>query len=251
MSQIPRDDLVGFLTGIPTKQKPDPYTGTLGSGLMNINRNHGSRLVNLGYKMRGEENPETRQARALAALDLNSPEGLQRLAQAQRATGDLKGSVETLNKARTLAQAQARKEAAIKVARAQGNQQIEDFLLNGGNVSKAEEVLFRSDRGSAYKTSTLSKADRKQYELYLDDIDEDQLETLGIDTPIFGKIDKADKLKIFYNAEDLYTNNPQIGRQAALMEAIRQYGIAQNPVTTGTDQSVQQSSSKMTGAPIK
>lgn len=250
MSQIPRDDLVGFLTGIPTKQKPDPYTGR-GAGLMNIGRAQGTQLADLGRKMRGVESPEARQAKALASIDLNNPEGLQRLAQAQRATGDLKGSVETLNKARTLAQTQARKEAAIKVARAQGNSEIEDFLLNGGNVSKAEEVLFRSDRGSAYRTSSLSKADQKQYETYLDDIDEDQLEAAGIDTPVWGKIDKADKLKIFYNAEDMYTNNPEMGRQAALLEAIRQYGIAQNPVTEGVDQSVQQSSSKMTGAPIR
>jgi hypothetical protein len=250
MSQIPKDDLVGFLTGMPTKQKPDPYTGR-GAGLMNIGRAQGEQLANLGRKMRGVESPEARQARALAAIDLNSTEGLQRLAQAQRATGDLKGSVETLNKARTLAQTQARKEAAIKVARAQGNSEIEDFLLNGGNVSKAEEVLFRSDRGSAYRTSSLSKADQTQYQTYLNDIDEDQLEAAGIDTPIFGKIDKADKLKIFYNAEDMYTNKPEMGRQAALLEAIRQYGIAQNPVTEGVDQSVQQSSSKMTGAPIR
>ena len=250
MSQIPRDDLVGFLTGIPTRQKPDPYTGR-GSGLMNIARSQGTRFADLGRQLRGVENPEARQARALASIDLNSPEGLQRLAQAQRATGDLKGSVETLNKAKTLAQTQARREAAIKVARAQGNSEIEDFLLNGGNVSKAEEVLFRSDRGSSYRTSSLSKADQKQYETYLDDIDEDQLEAAGIDTPVWGKIDKADKLKIFYNAEDMYTNRPEIGRQAALLEAIRQYGIAQNPVTEGVDQSVQQSSSQMTGAPIK
>lgn len=249
MSQIPKDDLVGFLTGIPTRQKPDPYTGR-GAGLMTIGRAQGTQLANLGRKMRGVESPEARQAKALASIDLNSPEGLQRLAQAQRATGDLKGSVETLNKARTLAQTQARKEAAIKVARAQGNSEIEDFLLNGGNVSKAEEVLFRSDRGSAYRTSSLSKADQKQYETYLDDIDEDQLEGAGIDTPIFGKIDKADKLKIFYNAEDMYTNNPEMGRQTALLEAIRQYGIAQNPVTEGVEQSVQQSSNKMTGAKI-
>lgn len=250
MSQIPKDDLVGFLTGIPTRQKPDPYTGR-GAGLMNIGRAQGTQLADLGRKMRGVENPEARQARALEAIDLKSPEGLQRLAQAQKATGDLKGSLETLNKARTLAQTQARTEAAIKVARAQGNSEIEDFLLNGGNVSKAEEVLFRSDRGSAYRTSSLSKADQKQYETYLDDIDEDQLEGAGIDTPIWGKIDKADKLKIFYNAEDMYTNKPEMGRQAALLEAIRQYGIAQNPVTEGVDQSVQQSSSKMTGAPIR
>lgn len=249
MSQIPRDDLVGFLTGIPTQQKPDPHTGTLGSGLMNINRSHGSRLANLGYKMRGEENPETRQARALAAIDLKSPEGLQRLAQAQRATGDLTGSVATLQKAQAIAQKEAEKEAVLKLARQQGNTVIEDFVLNGGSVTKAQEVLLRSDRGTAVKTSSLSKAEVKQYELYLDSISDDQLEKAGIDTPWWGKIRKDDKLRIFYNAEDLYTNRPEVGREGALLEAIRQYGIEQQP-ESAQQQSNSNSSSGMTGAKI-
>lgn len=249
MSQVPRDDLVGFLTGIPTQQKPDPHTGTLGSGLMNVNRKHGSRLANLGYKMRGEENPETRQARALASIDLNSPEGLQRLAQAQKATGDLKGSVVTLQKAQAIAQEQAQKEAVIKLARQQGNTVVEDFVLNGGSVTKAQEVLLRSDRGTSVKTSSLSKGEVKQYDLYLDSISEKQLEGAGLDTPLFGKIRRDDKLRIYYNAEDLYTNRPEMGREGALLEAIRQYGIAQQP-ESAQQQSNSNSSSGMIGAKI-
>jgi hypothetical protein len=247
------NDLVGFLTGIPSKQEltQRPAYTAGGQGLFDVMRRRNERMGDIGNRLRGEKSRAEKQAEALRGLDLSKPEDLQKLASAQKQAGDLKGAMTTLTKARTLAQAQARKEAALKVARAQGNTVVEDYILNGGSVEKAEGVLFRSDRSPSYKTSTLSQSDRKQYDLYLEDIDEDQLEALGIDTPVFGKIDKADKLKIFYNAEDLYTNNPKLGRQAALMEAIRQYGIAQNPVTTGTDQSVQQSSSKMTGAPIR
>lgn len=248
MSQIPRDDLVGFLTGIPTKQKPDPYTGR-GSGLMNIARTQGTELANLGRKMRGVESPEARQAKALASIDLNSAEGLQRLAQAQRATGDLTGSVATLQKAQAIAQKEAEREAVLKLARQQGNTVVEDFVLNGGSVTKAQEVLLRSDRGTAVKTSSLSKAEVKQYDLYLDSISDDQLEKAGIDTPWWGKIRKDDKLRIYYNAEDLYTNRPELGREGALLEAIRQYGIEQQP-EIATEQSNLNNTAEFEGAPI-
>jgi hypothetical protein len=216
---------------------------------MNINRRHGNRLANLGYKARGEENPETRQARALANIDLNSPEGLQRLAQAQRATGDLTGSVATLQKAQAIAQKEAEREAVLKLARQQGNTVVEDFVLNGGSVTKAQEVLLRSDRGTSVKTSSLTKGEVKQYDLYLDSISEKQLEGAGLDTPLFGKIRKDDKLRIYYNAEDLYTNRPELGREGALLEAIRQYGIAQQP-ETATEQSLSNSVEEFEGAPV-
>lgn len=248
MSQIPRDDLVGFLTGIPTKQKPDPYTGR-GAGLMNIARTQGTELANLGRKMRGVESPEARQAKALASIDLNSAEGLQRLAQAQRATGDLTGSVATLQKAQAIAQKEAEREAVLKLARQQGNTVIEDFVLNGGSVTKAQEVLLRSDRGTSVKTSSLTKGEVKQYDLYLDSISDKQLEKAGIDTPWWGKIRKDDKLRIYYNAEDLYTNRPELGREGALLEAIRQYGIEQQP-EIAKEQSNLNNTAEFEGAPI-
>jgi hypothetical protein len=66
---------------------------------------------------------------------------------------------------------------------------------------------------------------------------------------LFGKIRKDDKLRIYYNAEDLYTNRPELGREGALLEAIRQYGIAQQP-ESAQQQSNSNSSSQMTGAVI-
>lgn len=246
MSRIPKGDLAGFLTGIPSRPTPQDYGG---SGMLDLNRRLLGDVREAGYAAMGKETPEARQARALQNLDLNSVEGLQRLAQAQRATGDLTGSVATLQKAQAIAQKEAEREAVLKLARQQGNTVVEDFVLNGGSVTKAQEVLLRSDRGTAVKTSSLSKAEVRQYELYLDSISEKQLEDAGLDTPLFGKIRKDDKLRIFYNAEDLYTNRPELGREGALLEAIRQYGIAQQP-ETATEQSLSDSVEEFEGAPV-
>tara|TARA_R100001163_G_C5066152_1_gene204414 strand:+ start:482 stop:1237 length:756 start_codon:yes stop_codon:yes gene_type:complete len=248
MSQIPKGDLAGFLTGIPSRPAPVQQTG-FGSGMLNQMNRNVENMRNVGYRLRGEETPEARQAKALASLDLNTAEGLQKLAQAQRATGDLTGSVVTLQKAQAIAQQEAQKEAVIKLARQQGNTVVEDFVLNGGSVTKAQEVLLRSDRGTSVKTSSLTKGEVKQYDLYLDSISEDQLEKAGVDTPLFGKIRKDDKLRIYYNAEDLYTNRPELGREGALLEAIRQYGIAQQP-ESATQQSLSDSVEEFEGAPI-
>lgn len=262
MSQIPRDDLVGFLTGIPTQQKPDPYTGTLGSGLMNINRRHGNRLANFGYKMRGEENPETRQARALAAIDLKSPEGLQRLAQAQRATGDLKGSLATTGKLQALQKTQARKEALLKVARAQGNELVEDFIMQAGDtesaLTKAQEVLFR--QAPTAKPATVLSGEEKLYKNLLKDFSNEDLKQLGLSPESFflgmgdEGLSESDELRVINRAEEIYTNNPALGRDRALKESLRQYGIEQQNAkqaeNSGTSPAPTNQGMQMTGAQI-
>ena len=263
MSQIPRDDLVGFLTGIPTQQKPDPYTGTLGSGLMNIARTQGNRLANLGYKMRGEENPETRQARALAAIDLKSPEGLQRLAQAQRATGDLKGSLATTNQLQALLKTQARKEALLKVARAQGNELVEDFIMQAGDtdsaLTKAQEVLFR--QAPTAKPATVLSGEAKLYKNLLKDFSNEDFKKLGLSPEssfLFfdGGLSESDELRVINRAEEIYTNNPALGRDRALRESLRQYGIEQQnaklPDNSGTpiNQGMQMTGAQINGAKV-
>lgn len=261
MSQIPRDDLVGFLTGIPTRQKPDPYTGR-GAGLMNIAREQGTQLADLGRKMRGVENPEARQARALASIDLNSPEGLQRLAQAQRATGDLEGSLATTGKLQALQKTQARKEALLKVARAQGNELIEDFIMQAGDtesaLTKAQEVLFR--QSPTAKPANLTAGEAKLYKDLLKDYSNEDFEKLGLSPESYflgigdGGLSESDELRVINRAEEIYSNNSALGRDRALRESLRQYGIEQQNAkqadNSGTSPAPTNQGMQMTGASI-
>lgn len=146
MSQIPRDDLAGFLTGIPSRPAPVQHTG-FGSGMLNQMNRNVENMRNVGYRLRGEETPEARQAKALASLDLNTAEGLQKLAQAQKATGDIEGAAITTAKALKIQKTQARKKALLKIAEEQNNDLIKEYIMEAGDsddaLQKAQEVLFR------------------------------------------------------------------------------------------------------------
>ena len=58
-------------------------------------------------------------------------------------------------------------------------------------------------------------------------------------------VEKANKSK------EIATNFPKLGKKAALSEALRQYGISKSAESIPTDTNVVESSSRMTGAPIK
>ena len=213
------------------------------------------------------ESARQKQAQALsqatAGLDLNTPEGLIKLAEIQKAQGKLAESAQTVAKAQKLKNIANRKESLLKVARAQGNELIEEYLLQAGDtdsaLNKVQEVLFR--REPTFKsTAAPTKSDITLYEKLLEQYTDKELKALGIPTGfsflgIGGGVDDADKLIIINNAKEIATNFPKLGKKAALAEALRQYGISKSaesmPTGTPTDTNVVESSSQMTGAPIK
>jgi len=154
---------------------------------------------------------------------------------------------------------QNRKEALLKIARAQGNELIEEYILSAGDtdaaLNKIQEVLFRRDP-TFKSTAAPTKADITLYEKLLEQYTDKELEALGIPTGFSflgfgGGVDDADKLIIINNAKEIATNRPKLGKKAALSEALRQYGISQSQENVPTDTNVVESSSRMTGAPIK
>ena len=209
------------------------------------------------------ESARQKQAQALsqatAGLDLNTPEGLMKLAEIQKAQGKLSEAAQTVAKAQKLKNIANRKESLLKVARAQGNELIEEYLLQAGDtdaaLNKVQEVLFRRD--PTFKTSSApTKADINLYEKLLEQYTDKELKDLNIPTEFSfltfgGGVDEADKLIIINNAKEIATNFPKLGKKAALAEALRQYGISQSAENMPTDTNVVESSSRMTGAPIK
>jgi len=198
----------------------------------------------------------------LKGLDLTSPEGLMQLAEVQKASGDLTGAATTVGKVQQLKQVQARKESLLKVARAQGNELVEEYIMTAGDtnaaLNKIQEVLFRRDP-SPKSSSAPTKGDINLYTKLLEQYTDKELEGLGLETSFsfFGQggVDDADKLIIINSAKEIATNFPNLGKKGALAEALRQYSISKSAESTSTgtptDTNVIESSSRMTGKKIK
>ena len=194
--------------------------------------------------------PEEQLGEELQQLNLETPEGLTRLAEIQRMTGDLEGSLQTLGTLQGMAQQENLKEGLLKIARQQDNEMLEEFILAGGDLDKVQEHLFKEQRGA--KTSAPpTKADMKLYGDLLEQYTDEDLEKLGLDTDfkLFGfggGLDDTDKRIIINNAKEIFTNKPELGKKGALDIALRQYSMSDSTEETPTD-----SSSQMTGAPIR
>lgn len=193
---------------------------------------------------------EEQLGRELQNLNLETPEGLTRLAEIQRMTGDLEGSLQTLGTLQGMAQQENLREGLLKIARQQDNEMLEEFILAGGDLAKVQEYLFKEQRGA--KTSAPpTKTDMKLYGDLLEQYTDEDLEKLGLDTDfkLFGfggGLDDTDKRIIINNAKEIFTNKPELGKKGALDIALRQYSMSDSTEETPTD-----SSSQMTGAPIR
>ena len=264
-------DIAGLLTGIPSGGI-DPL-GSMSAReriqqrALRSQQRMGSALGGMfrGGKPTAQEQliqAKAQQQKEAANLDLTSSEGLMKLAKIQQASGDSAGAAQTIAKAQKLANIANRKESLLKVARAQGNELVEEYILSAGDtdaaLNKIQEVLFRRD--PTFKTSGApTKGDINLYTKLLEQYTDKELEGLGLETSFsfFGQggIDDADKLIIINSAKEIATNFPKLGKKGALAEALRQYGISKSEESTSTgtptDTNVIESSSRMTGAKIK
>mgnify|MGYP001583321179 FL=1 len=257
-------DIAGLLTGIPSggvdpmaKLTPQQMRAQIVSGAQQ----------QVGGALRGMTGGDRRTQSEvlqdkLKSLDLTSSEGLKELAQIQKVSGDLTGAATTIGKVKQLEQIQARKGSLLKVAREQGNELMEEYIMQAGDtnaaLNKIQEVLFRRDP-SPKSSSAPTKGDINLYTKLLEQYTDKELEGLGLETSFsfFGQggVDDADKLIIINSAKEIATNFPNLGKKGALAEALRQYGISKSaesmPTGTPTDTNVIESSSRMTGKKIK
>lgn len=226
-------DIGDLLTqGLFTRQEPDsidPRTELSSTAFLRNEALRSQEGMSQSFKearrgmglLTAQEKEEKALAEELQQLNLETPEGLTRLAEIQRMTGDLEGSLQTLGTLQGMAQQQTLREGLIKIARQQDDEDIITFLEAGGSLDKAADRLF-SDKTVKAKTYSLSKGDIREYDLYFEDYDENYLKGIGYDTPLFGKIEKRDKDILYNLAEQIFTNNPELGRRGALDEALRQ-----------------------------
>ena len=264
-------DIAGLLTGIPSGGIDPRAQASSRPALMQSALKNQQRMGSALRGMAGGTAPPSEQLalglakkeKEMSNLDLTNPLDLEKLAKLQQASGDLTGAAQTISKVQQLKQIQARKESLLKVARAQGNELVEEYIMTAGDtnaaLNKIQEVLFRRD--PTFKSSSApTKGDIKLYTKLLEQYTDKELEDLNIPTKFGflnfgGGIDDADKLIIINSAKEIATNFPKLGKKAALDEALRQYGISKSaesmPTGTPTDTDVIESSSRMTGAKIK
>jgi hypothetical protein len=263
-------DIAGLLTGIPSGGIDPRAQASSRPALMQSALKNQQRMGGALRNMTGGSAPVSEQLalgiakkeREMSNLDLTNPQDLEKLAKLQQASGDLTGAATTIGKAQQLKQIQARKASLLKVARAQGNELVEEYIITAGDtdaaLNKIQEVLFRRDP-SPKSSSAPTKGDIALYTKLLEQYTDKELEGLGLETSFsfFGQggVDDADKLIIINSAKEIATNFPKLGKKGALAEALRQYGINKSTGSTSTetptDTDVIESSSLMTGKKIR
>jgi|11_taG_2_1085331.scaffolds.fasta_scaffold03615_3 hypothetical protein len=255
-------DLMRMLTEItPTQQ---PVAGTPGFrgmfGQQQAQRLQGS----LGRVARGGAPSRQQQlTAALGSLRSDNPEDLMKLAKIQQGTGDFAGAVKTTAAAKELQQDTNIRTSLLRIARTQGNNQIVDFLEQGGDLRTASSVLFRAEKApeKPRAPATLSSEEIKNYDSILDNYlgtiknKNNWPESVSVEGRVYGRNKKkTNELRpIFLKAEELRRENPDLPMQTALLQAM---GVApttpagkeqETAVTPGTSSSADM----FQGAPIE
>jgi len=216
-------DIAGMLTGV-SNQSIDPNMSSE-QQWMALNNQSIKGMQGAVQDLRGQ--PRGTQAEqlqmAMASLDPSNPADAEKLIKIMMATGDRAGAAKLAASLKATQQDTTTRESLIRTARSQGNKEIVDFLKSGGDLRTAASVVF--GRTPAAKTSSLSGAEEDEYKLYWEDLTEGQQRATGIATDAFlpfvdDKLDKNKLKKLFITAESIYTNNPEIGRQGALMQVL-------------------------------
>ena len=146
--------------------------------------------------------------------------------------------VEAVKVASQIEQQNALRNSLLKIARAQGNTEIEEFLKAGGDPAKAAEVLFRK-KSNTSKSIVMTQAKKDEFLNRWGQLTDEQKIASGVMVPgrIYGNNpDPALLNQLFARAEYIYVNSPNKGggRAAALDQAIMEAsGAAPVPASGG------------------
>jgi hypothetical protein len=121
------------------------------------------------------------------------------------------------------------KESLLRIARTQGNAEMEDFIKQGGDLRTAASVLFREKKAPLKPAApaALSGEELKNYDAILDNYlttiaEKTWPESVSIEGAVYGRNKKKPKelRPIFLKAEELRRLNPDLPMQAALLQAM-------------------------------
>ena len=220
-----RQDIAGLLTGMPSS-RPDPMA--MGGNSAQQRLAFGAeRAQGLQRGVRGlmGQDPRTTSEKlqmAMASLDLRKPEDLRKLAGLQQATGDFAGAAKTAAALRQVDQDQAVRLTLIKRAKTMGNDDMVEFLANGGDIGAATTILFRQPK-DIKKPSDAGLTDNEivLYNSILNNID-----PRADDLIPFNELGVDQKTIVFQRAEEAVSAAKDTGtrltREQALREVLKQ-----------------------------
>ena len=226
-----RTDIAGLLTGVPSGGI-DPVTA--GNAEQQRLAFGAQRAQGMQRNFRGAMGQDPRSISeklqmAMAQLDLTDPADLRKLAGLQQATGDLTGAAKTATSLKQLEQDQAIRLTLIKRAKTLGNDDMVEFLTNGGDLGAATTILFRQPK-DIKKPSVAGLTDNEiiLYDAILGKIDP-RAQT------IFKKdLSTDEKTIVFQRAEEAVSAARDAGRTLTREQALRQ--VLKQPLpTTMTD----------------
>mgnify|MGYP001244148376 CR=1 FL=1 len=227
-----RQDIAGLLTGI-SSGGIDPVTA--GNAEQQRLAFGAQRAQGMQRNLRSAmgQDPRTISEKlqmAMSQLDLSDPADLRKLAGLQQATGDLTGAAKTATALKQLEQDQAIRLTLIKRAKTMGNDDMVEFLSNGGDIGAATTILFRQPK-DIKKPSDAGLTDN---EIVLYDSILSKIDPRGEDYIPFNQLSSAEKTIVFQRAEESVSAARDEGRTLTREQALRQ--VLKQPLpTTMTD----------------
>jgi hypothetical protein len=226
ISKDPKAEAAEMLAQSAIAQNPNLYAGTQYAMGQAPRREAAMRQAVGGMLGKDLRSPAERARQELQQLssspDFNpsEPEQQKKLLELARVVNP----VEAVKVASQIEQQNALRNSLIKIARAQGNTEIEEFLKGGGDPSKAAEVLFRKKSTVEPKSYVMTEAKKDEYLDRWGQLTEEQKLASGVAVPgrFFGITEDSTKLnQLFARAEQIFATNPtRGGRPAALEQAI-------------------------------
>ena len=236
ISKDPKAEAAEMLAQSAIAQNPNLYAGTQYAMGQAPRREAAMRQAAGGLLGRDLRSPAERARQELQQMstspDFNPSEPAQQKKLLELAR--VVNPAEAVKVASQIEQQNALRNSLIKIARAQGNTEIEEFLKAGGNPSKAAEVLFRKKSVVEPKSYVMTEAKKDEYLNRWGQLTDEQKKAAGVMVPgrLYGiKQDPALLNQLFARAEQIFATKPtRGGRPAALDQAIMEASGAA-PVT--------------------
>ena len=236
ISKDPKAEAAEMLAQSAIAQNPNLYAGTQYAMGQAPRREAAMRQAAGGLLGRDLRSPAERARQELQQMstspDFNPSEPAQQKKLLELAR--VVNPAEAVKVASQIEQQNALRNSLIKIARAQGNTEIEEFLKAGGNPSKAAEVLFRKKSVVEPKSYVMTEAKKDEYLDRWGQLTDEQKVASGVAVPgrIYGINEDSTKLnQLFARAEQIFATKPTRGGRPAALEQAMMEASGAAPVT--------------------
>jgi len=225
ISKDPKAEAAEMLAQSAIAQNPNLYAGTQYAMGQAPRREAAMRQAVGGMLGKDLRSPAERARQELQQMSMSpnfnpsEPEQQKKLLELARVVNP----VEAVKVASQIEQQNALRNSLLKIARAQGNTEIEEFLKAGGDPAKAAEVLFRKQSNTS-KSIVMTESKENEFLDRWGQLTDEQKIASGAAVPgkFYGINEDSTLLnQLFAKAEYIYHNNPtEGGRAAALDQAV-------------------------------